>query len=153
MTFLLKTLQTPADPVALILRLSLGLVIFPHGAQKLIGWFGGPGLGGTIDGMQSQYGLAPSLTLLVIVAEFFGPLALAAGFLTRFSAAAIGLVMLGAMFMVHLPFGFFMNWSGAQAGEGFEYHLLALGLAIALVMRGGGAWSMDHHLTRGRPES
>lgn len=144
MTLVWKMIETRHDTAALLARLALGMVMFPHGAQKLLGWFGGPGLGSTIDGMQAQLGLPPFLTVLVVIAEFFGSLGLITGCLTRLSAAGIGAVMIGAVLTVHLQFGFFMNWFGAQAGEGFEYHLLAIGLALALMVSGGGAWSLDH---------
>ncbi len=139
--------QTRHDIVAPVLRLTLGLVMFPHGAQKMIGWFGGPGLAGTIEGMQTHMGIPPVVTVLVAIGELFGSMALVAGFLTRFSATAVGVIMLGAVALAHAQFGFFMNWTGAQAGEGFEYHLLAIGLAVALAIRGGGAWSVDLFLT------
>jgi putative oxidoreductase len=140
-------LQTRNDVVPLVLRLILGIVMFAHGAQKMLGWFGGPGFQDTITGMQAQ-GIPPFLTVLVVIAEFFGSLGLIAGFLTRLSALGIGTVMIGAIFLAHLPFGFFMNWGGTQKGEGFEYHLLAIGLALALIIRGGGAWSLDYLLSR-----
>jgi putative oxidoreductase len=137
-----KLLATSDDLLPLILRLTLGLVIFPHGAQKLLGWFGGAGFSGTLQGMTGM-GLPAVLVVLVILAESFGALGLIFGFLTRFSAFGIGLVMLGAIGMVHAKNGFFMNWTGQQPGEGFEYHLLALGLALALLLRGGGRASVD----------
>lgn len=124
------------------MRLALGIVIFPHGAQKLLGWFGGGGLFGTIEGF-SQMGLPAVLTFLVIIGEFFGGLGLIVGFLTRVAAAGVGLIMLGAMLLVHWQHGFFMNWTGQKAGEGFEFHLLAIGLAIGLIILGGGKWSVD----------
>jgi putative oxidoreductase len=141
-------LQTRDDILPLVLRLTLGVVMFPHGAQKMLGWFGGPGFQGTISAMQAYSGIPPFVTTLVIVAEFFGSLGLIAGFLTRLSALGIGAVMVGAIFLAHLPFGFFMNWGGNQQGEGYEYHLLAIGLALALIIRGGGAWSLDYLLSR-----
>lgn len=133
---------TTNDVLPLILRLTLGGVMFPHGAQKLLGWFGGYGFSATMQAMTSQ-GLPAVIVFLVIMAESLGALGLIFGFLTRFSAFGIGLVMLGAAGMVHSKYGFFMNWMGQQAGEGFEYHLLAIGLAVALFVRGGGAASVD----------
>lgn len=129
-------------------RVFLGLVIFPHGAQKLLGWFGGGGVGGTVDFFASTWGIPAILTYLVILAEFFGALALIVGFMTRFCAASVALVMAGAMFMVHLPNGFFMNWMGNQAGEGYEYHLLAIGMCLALLFAGGGRFSVDRALMK-----
>ncbi len=137
-----KLLATNDDILQLILRLTLGIVIFPHGAQKLLGWFGGYGFSATMKAM-TDMGLPAVIVFLVIVAEFFGSLGLITGFLTRFSAFGISVVMLGAIFTVHAKVGFFMNWFGQQQGEGFEYHLLVLGIALALMIRGGGRLSVD----------
>lgn len=104
-----RLLRTEGDVLPLVLRLTLGIVMLPHGAQKMLGWFGGPGFGGTIAAFQEHQGLPPFLTALVIVAEFFGSLGLLAGLLTRFSALGIGAVMVGAIFLGHLPNGFFMT--------------------------------------------
>ena len=141
-----KLLATNDDVLQLILRLTLGIVIFPHGAQKLLGWFGGGGFSATMQGMTSM-GLPVVIVFLVIVAESFGALGLIAGFLTRFSAFGISMVMLGAIFTVHAKVGFFMNWFGQQQGEGYEFHLLALGIALALMLRGGGKLSVDGALS------
>ena len=141
-----KLLATNDDVLQLILRLTLGIVIFPHGAQKLLGWFGGGGFSATLQGMTSM-GLPAVIVFLVIVAESFGALGLIAGFLTRFSAFGISMVMLGAIFTVHAKVGFFMNWFGQQQGEGYEFHLLALGIALALMLRGGGKLSVDGALS------
>lgn len=128
--------------VPLVLRLALAAVIFPHGAQKVLGWFGGPGLKGTLDYFRKS-GIPAPLAMLAIAAEFLGPLGLAAGLLTRVAALGITSVMIVAIFRVHRQHGFFMNWYGNQGGEGFEYHLLVLGLAVALIVGGAGAWSLD----------
>lgn len=144
---LLHTLaRTRDDGVALVLRATLAFVIFPHGAQKLLGWFDGPGFSGAIAHLTTDYGLPGLIALLVILIEFFAPLALAVGLLTRLAALAIAAVMIGAVVTTHLPNGFFMNWFGNQAGEGFEYHLLAVGLAVAVIARGGGALSLDRRI-------
>jgi len=127
----------------LILRLTLGLVIFPHGAQKLLGWYGGFGFDGTMGFFTQQMGLPWLIAFLVITGESLGSVALLVGLLTRFTAASIGVIMLGAITMVHLPHGFFMNWFGKQQGEGYEYHLLVIGIAAALLVTGGGRWSAD----------
>lgn len=132
----------------LILRLFLGAVFFPHGAQKILGWFGGNGFIGTMQYFTEVHGLPWLIALLVIVAEFFGALALLAGFLTRLAAFGIGAVMTGAIVTVHWQFGFFMNWSGQKAGEGFEFHLLAIGIALALMLTGGGTASVDRAVAR-----
>ena len=140
----MKTLfDTDESWSGLILRLTLGLVMFPHGAQKLLGWFGGFGFDGTLGFFTQEMGIPWIVAFLVIIGESFGSLALLAGFLTRFSAVSLAVIMLGAITMVHLPYGFFMNWFGQQQGEGFEYHLLVIGMAAALVLTGGGKWSVD----------
>ncbi|MEO6723776.1 MAG: DoxX family protein [Blastocatellia bacterium] len=144
-----KLFATNNDILPLILRLALGLVMFPHGAQKLLGWFGGGGFSATMQGMTSM-GLPAVIVFLVIMAESLGSLGLITGFLTRFSAFGITMVMLGAIVTVHSKVGFFMNWTGKQAGEGFEYHLLAIGIAIALMIRGGGALSVDRAIQDGQ---
>jgi putative oxidoreductase len=135
--------QTDDSWAGLILRLTLGLVMFPHGAQKLLGWYGGFGFDGTLGFFTGTMGLPWIIAFLIIMGESFGSLGLLVGFLTRFSAASIGVIMLGAITLVHLPNGFFMNWFGKQAGEGYEYHLLVLGIAIALTIVGAGRWSVD----------
>lgn len=129
-------------------RLVLALVIFPHGAQKLLGWFGGYGFSGTMGYLTEGAGLPYPVALTVVLAESLGAVALAFGLLSRVTAAGIAAVMVGAVLTVHLQAGFFMNWTGAQAGEGFEYHLLALALAIPIVVKGGGAWAVDQAIAR-----
>lgn len=136
-------IQTDNDSTRLVIRVMLGVVIFAHGAQKLFGWFGGNGFGATMEHFTQGMGIPALFAFLAIIAESLGALALIAGFLTRIAALAIGVVMLVAIMMVHGQYGFFMNWQGQQAGEGFEYHLLAIGLAVPLVMRGAGLWSVD----------
>ena len=143
-----KLLATPDDLALLVLRLVLGVVFFAHGAQKALGWFGGHGLSGTLDAFTQGMGLPLLVAVLVVAAEFLGAIGLIVGFLTRIAAAGIFAVMLGAMAMVHLKYGFFMNWSGNQAGEGFEYHLLAIAISLALVLSGGGMASIDRWLSR-----
>ena len=129
-----------------ILRMTCGLVMFPHGAQKLLGWFGGFGFDGTMAAFTQKMGMPWIIAFLVILGESFGSLALLAGFLTRFTAASLAVIMLGAITMVHLPNGFFMNWFGNQQGEGYEYHLLIIGIAAALLVTGGGRWSADREV-------
>ena len=138
---------TPDDATGLILRMGLAVAIFPHGAQKALGWFGGFGLEATV-GFFTQGGYPLPLALAIIAAEFLGPLALAAGFFTRWSAFGIGLVMAGAALTVHARNGFFMNWMGNQKGEGIEYFVLALALAAALLVKGGGKWAADRAIAR-----
>ena len=135
--------QTDDGLAGFILRVTLGLVMFPHGAQKLLGWFGGFGFDGTMGFFTQKMGLPWIIAFLIIIGESFGSLGLLAGFLTRFAAASLAVIMLGAITMVHLPHGFFMNWGGQQQGEGYEYHLLVIGIAAALLVTGGGRWSVD----------
>lgn len=132
----------------LILRIALGSVIFAHGAQKLLGWFGGYGFEGTMGFFTQKMGLPWLVAFLVIVGESIGSLGLIAGFLTRFTAASFIVIMLGAIATVHLPQGFFMNWFGQQAGEGFEYHLLVIAMSLVLAIIGGGKWSLDGLIAR-----
>ncbi len=141
-----KLLSTSDDRVLLLLRLALGVVMFPHGAQKALGWYGGAGLDATIAQF-GQMGIPSFLSMLVIAAEFLGAILLVVGFLGRVAAFGIACVMVGAVIMVALPNGFFMNWSGQQAGEGFEYHILAFVLAAVIMWRGSGAASIDRALT------
>ena len=130
------------DVVPLVLRLTLAVVMFAHGAQKALGWFGGDGLRRTLDSLRKS-GVSSPVAVLAIMAEFLGPLGLAVGLLTRVAALGIAAVMLGGILTVHRQHGFFMNWYGNQPGEGFEYHVLAIGLAVALVLNGAGVWSLD----------
>lgn len=127
----------------LILRLTLGLVMFPHGAQKLLGWYGGFGFSGTMGFFTETMHLPWLIAFLVIIGESFGSVALLLGLLTRFTAASLGVIMAGAIVTTHIPNGFFMNWFGKQQGEGYEYHLLVIGIAIALLVTGAGRWSAD----------
>jgi putative oxidoreductase len=141
-----RVVATDATFAPTLLRATLALVMFPHGAQKALGWFGGYGWNGTMGFLTGQIGMPGIGAAGVILLEFLGPLLLLAGLGTR--AIALGFVglMLGAIATVHAPFGFFMNWSGAQQGEGFEYHLLVIGAALALAVTGGGRWSLDPRL-------
>ncbi|MEZ4308980.1 MAG: DoxX family protein [Polyangiaceae bacterium] len=131
-------------------RLVLGVVLFPHGAQKLLGWFGGYGYEGTMGFLTGTMHLPAPIAFLVIMAELFGALMLIAGLWTRFAAFGISAVMLGAALLTHAKVGFFMNWYGAQQGEGFEFHLLALALGVPLVIWGGGRYALDTALARFR---
>ncbi|MCH8013811.1 MAG: DoxX family protein [Candidatus Dadabacteria bacterium] len=143
-----KILKTDrGDWGALIARVFLGVVILPHGLQKLLGLFGGYGFSATVEYFSST-GIPGLIGVLIVLAESFGALFLIAGLLSRISAAGIALIMLGAIVMVHSQFGFFMNWFGAQAGEGFEYHLLALGLALVVIVKGGGKWALDGEVSK-----
>ena len=145
---LLQSLVATGDSFApLFLRLALGLMMFPHGAQKLLGWFGGYGFTGTMGYFTGTVGTPWLVGLLVILGEFFGSLLLVAGLGTRFAAASLVLIMFGAAWQLRGN-GFFMNWFGQQKGEGLEFFLLATGIAVALVLTGGGRWSADALLAR-----
>jgi putative oxidoreductase len=146
---MLKKLMRTDDSIGMLLvRVFLGLVIFPHGAQKVFGWFGGHGFAWTMDFFTQRLHIPAPLVVLVIAAEFLGALGLIVGFLGRVGAFGVLCVMLGAIFLVHLPQGFFMNWYGTQRGEGIEYHLLAIGMALAVMAQGSGRFSVDRAMTR-----
>jgi putative oxidoreductase len=141
-----RLLQTDNSLVSFIVRITVALVIFPHGAQKLFGAFGGHGFNGTMAYFTSQ-GTPAILAFLVIFTESIGALLILFGFTTRIWAAMLTVIMLVAM-NVHMPNGFFMNWGGNQAGEGFEYHLMVIGICIALIIKGAGRFSVDRQLTK-----
>ena len=141
-----RILSTGHDRTLLAQRVALGLVMFPHGAQKLLGWFGGYGYAGTMGFFTETMHLPAPLAFLAILAESLGAIGLVVGAGTRVAALGIVSVMLGAIFTTHIHVGFFMNWFGGQPGEGFEYHLLALALAVPLIVRGAGALSVDGFL-------
>jgi putative oxidoreductase len=128
---------------SLLLRLLLGVVFFPHGAQMVLGWFGGYGFSGTMGFFTGTLHIPAPLAFLAITAQFAGAIALILGLFTRLAALGIAVNMLVAVAMVHAQYGWFMNWFGNQKGEGFEYHLLAIGIAIVLMIRGGGKWAAD----------
>jgi putative oxidoreductase len=140
---LFSSLVATGDSFApLVLRVALGVMMFPHGAQKLLGWFGGYGFTGTMGYFTGTVGTPWLVGLLVILGEFFGSLLLITGFGTRFAAASLVVIMLGAAWQLRGN-GFFMNWFGNQKGEGLEFFLLTVGIGLALVALGGGRWSLD----------
>lgn len=143
-----KLLTTSNESGLLVTRLALAIMIFAHGAQKLLGWWGGYGFEGTMGFFTQTLGIPWIFGLAAIITEFFGSILLALGLFSRLWAAAIGVVMAVAVFTVHLPNGFFMNWSGTQQGEGIEIHILAIGIAVALAIQGGGKWSLDSLLAK-----
>jgi putative oxidoreductase len=143
-----KLIRTDADIATLVARVLLGLVFFPHGAQKALGWFGGYGFSGTMGFFTQQLHVPAPIAVLAIAAEFLGSLGLIVGLLSRVAAFGILTNMVVAVLLVHLPNGFFMNWTGKAAGEGYEYHLLAAALALVVIIRGGGAASVDGVLSR-----
>ena len=142
-----KLIGTQNDLIQTMLRLVLGVVFFAHGAQKMLGWYGGFGFSGTMGFFTKTMGIPSFFAVLAIAAEFFGSLGLLLGLLGRVAAFGIICNMLVAIAMVHSQVGFFMNWGGTQKGEGYEYHLLAIVIALAIVVRGSGALSVDRLLT------
>jgi putative oxidoreductase len=142
-----KLLHTNNDPVLTVVRLVLGVVFFAHGSQKMLGWFGGYGYTATM-GFFEHNGIPAVFAFLAIAAEFFGGLGLLLGLLSRVAAFGIACNMLVAIATVHHRFGLFMNWTGQQKGEGFEFHLLALAITFLIMVRGAGALSLDRRLTR-----
>ncbi|HZS96399.1 MAG TPA: DoxX family protein [Terriglobales bacterium] len=142
-----KLLATSNDWTLTVLRLVMGATFFMHGAQKMLGWFGGYGFSGTMGFFTNMMHIPAPFAVLAILAEFLGGIGLIVGALTRIAAFGIATNMVVAVLMVHAQVGFFMNWTGQQKGEGFEYHLLALAIALALMVRGGGALSVDRALS------
>jgi putative oxidoreductase len=142
-----RVLGTSADFAPTVARVVLGAVMLPHGAQKLLGGFGGYGWSGTMGFLTGQAGLPWLVAALVILIESVGAVLLVAGLGGRIMAAGVAAIMVGAVATVHFANGFFMNWAGNQPGEGFEYHLLAIALAVVVMLRGSGAFSLDRALT------
>jgi len=134
---------TRADWVVAIARVVLGVIFFAHGAQKMLGWYGGQGLANTMRAFTEHLHLPSTLAYFVIAGEFVSGLGLVAGLFTRVAALFVVLTMVGAIATVHFRFGLFMNWFGGQKGHGIEYHLLAIALALVVVVNGGGAFSLD----------
>jgi len=141
-----RLLHTNDDPMLALLRLALGVVFFAHGAQKMLGWFGGAGYSGTMTFFTQTLGVPSVLAELAILAEFLGGIGLILGFLTRIAAFGIAIDMMVAVAMVHASNGFFMNWFGNQHGEGFEFHILAIAMALFALVHGAGALSIDRAL-------
>lgn len=142
-----QVIYTDSHAAGLIARLFLGAAILPHGLQKTLGWFDGKGFLASLQSLESM-GLPVVIAAIVIAVESLGALALIFGVLGRFMAAGIAIIMVGAVAIKHAAFGFFMNWTGMQEGEGWEYHLLAVGLALVVIVMGSGSASFDRWLTR-----
>jgi putative oxidoreductase len=141
-----KLMQTHNDLALALARFILGIVLFAHGAQKVLGWFGGFGITGTLN-MFAKFGMPAGLVYFVMFVEFFGGLSMLFGLLSRLAGLGIVALMLGAIFTVHLQNGFFMNWMGNQKGEGFEFHLLVIAIAVLVMLRGAGALSLDRAIS------
>jgi putative oxidoreductase len=142
-------LRTTDDVAPLLIRVTLGVVLFPHGAQHVLGWFGGYGFHGTLGWMTGTLGFPGLLAVLALVTELAAPLALLLGLGGRLASLGIVGLMLGAA-STHVANGFFMNWFGTlpAGSEGYEYHILVIALALTLVVEGSGALSVDGRLSR-----
>lgn len=149
MKHLVKTLLATHPNIGFsIARLSLGLVIFPHGAQKLLGLFGGYGYSATMESLTTQMGLPSIVAFSIIMIEFFGSISLILGFFSRFWAVTLVGMFIGIIYTTQFENGFFMNWFGNQTGEGYEYSLLIIGLALCILVNGSGKWSIDHVISK-----
>ncbi|MHB8843734.1 MAG: DoxX family protein [Nitrospirota bacterium] len=142
-----RLIHTDNDVATMVIRIMLGIVFFPHGMQKLLGWFGGYGFTGSMGFFTDTLHIPAVFAFLAIMAEGLGSLGLITGLLTRVAAFGVGVNMIVAVYMLHWQNGFFMNWFGNQKGEGFEYHLLVIAMALVLIIKGGGALSVDRVLS------
>ena len=142
-----KLIRTSNDWTLTILRLAAGIMIFPHGLQKTFGWFGGAGFSAQMAGFERGH-IPAVFAFIAIMAEFLGGLGLLFGALTRIAAFGLAADMIVAVYLLHWRNGLFMNWTGHQQGEGFEFHILVIAMAIVLMARGGGAASVDRALAK-----
>jgi putative oxidoreductase len=145
----LTTTQSATSPF--ILRLIFAIVLWPHGAQLLLGLFGGPGYANSMA-MFGMFGLPSIVSFLVIFLQFFGSLFILLGLFTRLATAATIILFIGMIVKAHLSFGFFMDWTGTLQGEGFEYHILAIGILVSLTITGAGKYSIDGWISKQRKE-
>ena len=138
---------TFASKSLLIVRVFLGVIFFAHGAQKVFGWFGGPGLRGTIAYFKQALGVPAPLSVLAALTELLGGVGMIVGLLVRPAAVGLIIVMLVAVATVHWRNGFFINWS-LEPGKahGFEMNFALIGMALAVLVGGAGAWSIDRYL-------
>jgi len=143
-----KLMSTTDDFAITILRFLFGIVFFAHGAQKALGWFGGFGFTGTMGFFTQKLNIPAPLAALAIAAEFLGGMGLLVGLLSRIAAFGIACNMVVAVYMIHRHFGFFANWYGQQKGEGFEFHILAVAIALFIMIKGSGALSLDRALSK-----
>jgi putative oxidoreductase len=145
-----RLLQTSNDWTLIAARWVLAIIFFGHGMQKAFGWFGGMGFERSLTFFEDTMSIPPALTILLIFTELTAAAGLVLGLITRVAAFGLLVVMIVAPFANHLYPRFFMNWSGTRGGEGYEYHLLAIALLLGLVVRGGGAWSLDRLMANSR---
>ncbi len=138
-----KIFNTNNDLTGFITRITLGLILFPHGAQKMLGLFGGYGFNGTMNFFTGSLHMPWIIGFFVIIIEFVGALSFIAGFASRIWSALTIILFIGIIFISHIHNGFFMNWFGNQKGEGYEYHLLIIGLSVATLVNGSGKYSVD----------
>jgi len=146
MEMIMSMLQTDGDWAITIARIALGIVFFAHGAQMAFGWFGGAGLQNTVRVFREDLHIPAPLAMLAVTAEFLGGLGLIVGLLSRVAALGIAAVMMVALLTVHWKFGFFLNWFGDKKGHGIEYHVLVIALALTVIIKGAGAFSVDQFL-------
>ena len=145
---ILNLCKTDSEWTTSMIRIVVALVMFAHGAQKMLAWFGGHGPGWTIEMWGKWFGFPGWITALVIIGEFFGPILLLVGLGTRLMSTVMATIMIGAVWFVHLRWGFYMNWYSEQGrGEGFEYHILLFAMCVFLMAKGGGKFSIDRWLT------
>lgn len=143
-----KIFGTTNNCIGFVARFTMGLILFPHGAQKMLGWFGGYGFSGTMQFFTNKLHLPWIIAFSVIMIEFFGSIFLMVGFASRIWSSLIIILMLGIIFTVHIENGFFMNWFNNQKGEGYEYHLLIIGLSLTVCINGSGKYSVDNKLQK-----
>jgi putative oxidoreductase len=143
-----KLMSTTDDYAITLLRLLFGVVFFAHGAQKALGWFGGYGFTGTMGFFTQKLNVPAPFAALAIAAEFLGGIGILVGLLSRIAAFGIACNMVVAVYMIHRHFGFFANWYGAQKGEGYEFHILAVAIALVIMIKGSGALSLDRALSK-----
>jgi putative oxidoreductase len=144
----MNTLNMKSDVTLLIARFFLAIVVLAHGVQKLFGWFGGYGFEGTINFFTKTIGLPYLIALSIILLETVGMILLMAGLFSRVFAGGLIIIMLGAIFTMHESNGFFMNWGGNLSGEGYEFHLLIISLALIVVLNGTGGYSLNRYLPK-----
>jgi putative oxidoreductase len=143
-----KLIATPNEWHWTLIRLAAGIMIFPHGLQKAFGVWGGRGLSGQLEFFQHHDHIPLVFAFLAIMAELLGGIGLITGFLTRVAAFGLLCNMTIGPYISNLQYGYFLNWTGQQKGEGIEFHILAAAMALTIVARGAGAFSVDRLLMK-----